>query len=59
MTTITITCPITWWERSKWIMNNCENCVDNTNWALWQIGQVDIYYEVEDKDATWYYLKWL
>jgi hypothetical protein len=59
MTRITISCPITWYERCEWIAKNCENYVDKTEWGMWQIGQDDIYYELEEKDAVWYYLKWL
>ena len=59
MTRVTISCPITWWERCKWIETNCKNYVDKTEWGMWQIGQDDIYYEVEEKDAIWYYLKWI
>lgn len=58
MTTVTITCPISWWERCQWIYKNCTDPVDRTNWAMWQIGQGDIYFEVEDQDAVWFTLKW-
>jgi hypothetical protein len=58
VTRVTITCPITWHERCTWIEKNCKNYVDKTNWSLWQIGQDDIYFDVEDKDAVWYNLMW-
>ena len=58
MIKITIKCPITWWDRCKWIIQNCKAYEDLTVWSAWQIGQDDIYYLVEDKDATIYYLKW-
>lgn len=58
MTKITISCPITWWERCKWIETNCKNYKDTTNWGMWQISQDDIYYLLEDKDAIMFALKW-
>jgi hypothetical protein len=58
VTRVTISCPITWYERCTWIEKNCKNWVDKTNWGMWQISQDDIHFEVEDKDATWYYLMW-
>jgi hypothetical protein len=58
MTRITISCPITWFERCSWIEKNCKNWVDRTNWGMWQISQDDIHFEVEDRDATWYHLIW-
>ena len=58
MTKVTITCPITWWERCKWIETNCNNHKDMTNWAMWQIGQDDIFYLLEDKDAMMFILRW-
>lgn len=58
MTTVTITCPITWYERCEWIEKHCKNYIDNTNWSMWQIAQDDIYFEVEEKDAIWYWLIW-
>ena len=58
MTTITISCPITWYTQCEWIYANCTNPVDKTCWAAWQIGYDNIYFELEDKDATMFLLKW-
>lgn len=58
MTRITISCPITWYHRCDWIEKNCENYTDLTNWSMWQIGQDDIYFLLEDKDAVWFTLVW-
>lgn len=55
---ITISCPITWHSRVTWIEKNCYGAVDRTCWAAWQIGYDDIYYEVNDCDAMFYYLIW-
>lgn len=59
MTRVTIKCPITWHERCTWIETNCKNYKDETNWSLWQIGQDDIYYWLQDKDAMMFALRWL
>lgn len=56
--TLIITDRITWWERCEWIKANCDDAQDWTNWALWQIGQDDIIYNVKDHDAIIYYLVW-
>ena len=58
MTRVRISCPTTWWKQCNWIEKNCKNYVDKTEWAAWQIGYDDIYYEVEDRDAVWFNLKW-
>ena len=58
MTKITITCPITWYKQCDWIEANCKNYKDITNWSMWQIGQDDIYFLLEDKDAVWFKLMW-
>ena len=58
MTSITISCPITWWKQCEWIEKNCKNPVDKTCWAAWQIGYDDIYFELEDRDAFWFNLNW-
>ena len=58
MTRITISCPITWWERCKWLQERDKNYIDTTAWAAWQIGCDDIYISVEDEVATLYYLTW-
>lgn len=58
MICITINCPITWWERCKWIEENCSEWQDHTCWAGWQIGYNDIVFYVPEKTATIYYLTW-
>jgi hypothetical protein len=58
MSRITITCPITWWERCNWVAENCKGYKDATCWSAWNIGYDDIYFEVNDKDAMWYHLIW-
>jgi hypothetical protein len=58
MTTITISDPITWWERCKWLQAHDKNYVDATCWAAWQIGMDDIYISVDSEVATLYYLTW-
>jgi len=58
MTSVTITCRITWHEQCSWIQTNCKNYIDLTNWSLWQLGLDDIVFLVEDKDATWFRLMW-
>ena len=58
MTTIKITCPITWFEQCKWIYKNCKNYQDNTNWGMWNIGLDDVYFELEDYDAIRFILIW-
>jgi len=58
MTTVTITCPITWWERCKWLHEHDTNYIDTTYWSAWQIGLDYIYISVEDEVATLYYLTW-
>ena len=58
MTRVTISCPITWYERCSWIEANCKNYKDITNWGMWQISQDDIYFLLEDKDAVWFTLIW-
>lgn len=58
MTKVTITCPITWWERCKWLHEHDPAYVDMTNWGLVQIGQANVYISVEDEVATLYYLTW-
>jgi len=59
MTSVRINCPITWYMQCDWIYKNCKHWVDNTQWAAWQIGHDDIYFELEDKDAVWFTLRWL
>lgn len=58
MTKVTISCPTTWYHRCDWIEANCKNYKDLTNWSMWQIGQDDIYFLLEDKDALWFTLVW-
>ena len=58
MTRVTISCPITWWERCDWIQNNCKEWQDSTCWSAWQIGYDDIYYWVSERDAILYALRW-
>jgi hypothetical protein len=58
MTTVTIKCPITWYEQCDWIYSNCKNWVDRTYWSEWQIGYDDIYFELEDQDAILFLLRW-
>ena len=58
MTKIIINCPVTWYERYKWLQGADRNYVDSTYWAAWQIGVDDIYITVEDEVATLYYLIW-
>ena len=58
MTKVKITCPITWWERCKWLQEHDTKYVDTTHWAAWQIGIDDIYISVDDEVATLYYLVW-
>lgn len=58
MTRVRINCPITWHEQCDWISKHCKNWVDRTEWAAWQIGYDDIYFELEDKDAMIFILKW-
>ena len=58
MRTVTIRCPITWWERCKWLYEQDKNFVDMTNWSMVQIGQDYIYIGVEDEVATLYHLIW-
>lgn len=55
---IEIECPITWFERCKWITNNCPGYVDKTEWAAWQIGYDIIRYEIDTEDAIVYKLTW-
>ena len=55
---IIINCPITWWERCKWLQGADINYADSTYWAAWQIGVDDIYITVEDEVATLYHLIW-
>ena len=55
---VTITDPITWWERCKWLQERDENYVDTTYWAAWSCGMDDIFISVEDEIATLYYLTW-
>lgn len=33
--------------------------MDRTVWGAWQIGQADITFDLEDKDAVWFKLTWL
>lgn len=58
MTSVTITCRITWHEQCEWVKNNCKNYTDLTNWGLWQLGLDDIIFLMEDKDAVWFNLVW-
>lgn len=55
---ITITDPITWWERCQWLTENSEQYHDDTCWAGWQIGYNDIVIYVSERDAVNYYLRW-
>jgi hypothetical protein len=57
--TIIITDRITWWERCEWIKTNCTVYKDRTNWDLWQIGLDDIIFDINERDAIIYYLRWL
>lgn len=57
MIEVTITCPITWWEQCLWITHNCIDCVDNTNWPMWQTGQDYIYFWLREEDATAFKLR--
>lgn len=57
-TLVRITDPIKWWERCKWIEQNCSVYQDHTNWAGWQIGFCDIEFYVPERDAVRYYLTW-
>jgi hypothetical protein len=50
--------PILWWERCQWIMENCQEWHDRTQWAAFQIGLEDILIEVSEQDAVLYYLTW-
>ena len=54
MTSVTITCRVTWHEQCSWIQANCKDYIDLTNWSLWQLGLDDIVFLVEDKDAIWF-----
>ena len=58
MTRITISCPITWWQRCDWIEKNCQDWKCATEWAAWQIGYDDIYYWLRDEDAIMFALRW-
>lgn len=58
MTRIKISCPITWYKQIDWIRDNCKHWNDDTCWVAWQIGYDDIYFWLEDKDATWFALVW-
>lgn len=58
MTTVSIICPVSWWEQTEWIRNNCSEYQDLTNWAAWQIGLDDIYFNLCDEDAIMFVLKW-
>jgi len=58
MTRITINCPITWYIQCDWIRDNCKNWVDRTDWAAWQIGFDDIYFDLKEYDAVWFTLVW-
>lgn len=55
---IKITCPITWWERCQWLKHNSKEYTDHTNWWAWSIGLEDVYIDVDEQTATYYYLKW-
>jgi hypothetical protein len=59
MTTITILCRVTWWEQCQWIYKNCTDAVDRTDWGLWQLGQSDIHFDLDEKDAVWFNLMWV
>ncbi len=58
MNTVKIDCPITWYDQVEWIRKNCINWIDETNWAGWQIGINDIYFQLTDKDAIIFLLVW-
>lgn len=58
MIKVTITCPITWYKQCDWIEKHCKNYEDKTNWGMWQIGQDDIYFLLEDNEAIWFTLMW-
>jgi hypothetical protein len=56
--TICIIDRITWHEKCVWIRTHCIGYIDTTNWAMWQLGETDIYFLLRSKDATLYYLTW-
>lgn len=58
MITVTITCRTTWQVRADWIREHCPGYLERTNWPMWSLGLDDIYFEVDEKDAAWYYLVW-
>jgi hypothetical protein len=57
-TVVCISCRITWHEQCEWIRTNCKNPVDQTIWWQWNIGYEDIYFELEEQDATLFKLRW-
>ena len=52
MTRVKITDPIYWHDQCDWIMQNCTDYKDDTNWAAWQIGIDDIFFFIPDEDAV-------
>jgi hypothetical protein len=56
--TVTISCPTTWYIQCDWIRENCRHWSDLTEWALWQIGMDDIYFQLSDEDAIIFLLRW-